>query len=138
MNSSAVNLEDWGHVLDHLEEWTRTGQLSAHQDDLLWLLRYGGNWRLREAALEAMASMRNPASELIDEACRIMMDDNLYHQVRVLAAEAVAAAGGGDKLGSGEQTGLNRKVRDQMRALLDSHQPPIIHRALQRVLPQIQ
>jgi hypothetical protein len=132
------NLEDWGRVLDELERWTRMGQLDERQEQLLWLLRYPDNWRLREAALESMRSMRAAGPRLIEEACRIMMDDGLYYQVRVLAAEALAAAFGEGKSAGAESEPLSKAVRDQMRALLDSPQPPIMHQALQRVLPNFQ
>ncbi len=56
------NLEQWDRVLEQLDEWKRAGQLDSHQDDLLWLLRYRGNWRLREAALEMMVSLQVPES----------------------------------------------------------------------------
>lgn len=121
------NLEQWGRALEQLEEWRRSGRLDHHQGELLWLLRYRDNWRLREAALEAMKDLRTPDAGLVREACSIMMDDGLYHELRVLAAEAVARAG----------SSLVHEVRDRMRALLDSHQPPVMHQALRRILPDL-
>ena len=85
------NLEQWGPVLEQLDDWKRTGELDRHQDELLWLLRYRGNWRLREAALDVMATLQAPDPELIRQACEIIMDEDLYQEVRILAAETVAA-----------------------------------------------
>ena len=85
------NLEQWGRALEQLDEWKQARQLDNHQDDLLWLLRYAGNWRLREAALEMMVSLQDPTPDLILQTRDIMMNEGLYHEVRILAAEALAA-----------------------------------------------
>lgn len=138
MNRDRIgNLEQWGCVLEQLEEWRRTGQLDSHQDDLLWLLRFRGNWRLREAALEMMPSLQMPDPELIRQACDIMMDETLYHEVRILAAEAVTEAMSSKRssLGPGSPA---KEVRERMHALLESTQPPVMHLALRRMLPRIE
>ncbi|MBP7934767.1 MAG: hypothetical protein KA354_08990 [Phycisphaerae bacterium] len=54
-------------------------------------VRFQDNWRLREAALAVLGEVYRPSEVLVEEACRIMMDEGLYHHVRVLAAEALAA-----------------------------------------------
>ncbi len=132
------NLEQWGRALEQLDEWKRAGQLDIHQDDLLWLLRFRGNWRLREAALEAMASLRSPSPELICEACNILVNESLYHEVRILAAEAVAALLSRDRNPGAPISALAGEVRERMRALLESAQPPVMHIALRRVLCRIE
>lgn len=133
------NLTDWGRVLERLDELTRRGGIEAHQDDLAMLLRYRGNWRLREAALECIPSITEPKAELIREVCQLMLDENLYFQARILAAEALGAAM--DHLGkcSDSQTpALRKDIRDQMHALLGSQDLPVVHQAARRVLPAIE
>jgi len=133
------NLEEWGRVLERLAELERSGLIEKHQDDLVRLLRYPDNWRLREAALESVTAIRGPTESLIREACNIMMDDDLYYQVRILAAEALVAAM--DRLAEGRQAGAPRlkdEVREQMHALLDSPQAPVFHQAILRILPKIE
>lgn len=131
------NLEEWDRVLEQLEEWKGAGQLDRHQDDLLWLLRYDSNWRLREAALEAMASLQTPEPELIRKACSILLDDSLYWEVRILSVEAVAPVLAGEQAAGALTDSLADEVRQCMRTLQASAQPPVLHLALQRVLSQI-
>lgn len=133
------NLEEWGRVLERLSEMTRDGRIDEHQDELAVLLRYRDNWRLREAALESIRAVRRPREPLIRELCAILMNEGLYHQVRVLAAEALAVAL--DRLAASAETApvqLQRDIREQMHELLDSGQPPVIHQAARRVLPRIE
>jgi hypothetical protein len=132
------NLEQWGRALEELDEWKQAGQLDSHQDDLLWLLRFRGNWRLREAALEMMASLQAPAPKLICEACGIMMNESLYHEVRILAAEAVAALLSSERNPGAPTEALAGEVRERMHALLESAQPPVMHLALRRVFARIE
>lgn len=133
------NLEDWGRVLEQLAELSHAGQIEPHQESLARLLRYQGNWRLREAALEAIPAIRRPTANLIREVCNVMMDDGLYFQVRVLAAEALGAMV--DRAEDRAEAGSpqpRQQVREQMHALLNSHQPPVIHQAARRILPKVE
>lgn len=132
------NLEQWGRALEQLDEWKRAGQLDGHQVDLLWLLRFRGNWRLREAALEMLASLHVPAPELICQACDIMMNESLYREVRILAAEAVTAMLSSDQNPGAPMGALAGEVRQRMHALLESAEPPVMHLALRRVLSRIE
>lgn len=130
---------EWGRVLERLDELTRDGRIDEHQDELAVLLRYRDNWRLREAALESIRAIRRPCDALIREVCDVLMNEGLYYQVRVLAAEALTAAL--DRLtdrAEGAVIQLRRDIRDRMHALLDSGQPPVIHQAARRVLPRIE
>ena len=133
------NLEEWGCVLERLEELTRSRQLELHQDALVALLRYRDNWRLREAALESAATIRTPTGPLIRQVCRLMMDQGLYYQARVLAAEALGATL--EHLhddSQGEVMALRQEVRENVHALLASHDVPVIHQAARRALPKIE
>jgi hypothetical protein len=132
------NLEQWGRALEQLDEWKQAGQLDSHQDDLLWLLRFRGNWRLREAALEMMSSLQTPDPALIRQACEILMDENLYHEVRILAAEAVTALLSSERPSAPPAELPAGEIRERMRALLESVQTPVVHLALRRLLPQLE
>lgn len=132
------NLEEWGGVLDRLEELTGTGQLEQHQGDLVRLLRYPDNWRLREAGLEAAATVGAPTTALVRQLLRLTMDRQLYHQARVLAAEALGAAF--ERLranGQIEALHLQKEVGEQMRALLSESDVPVLHQAVRRILPAV-
>lgn len=134
-----ANLEDWGHVLERLAEFARNGEIERHQDSLIALLRYPDNWRLREAALESVPAIRHPTAMLVREICKIMLNDGLYYQVRVLAAEALSAAL--ERLAERSKddlTGLRGEIREQMHALLDSHELPVLHQAVRRILPKVE
>lgn len=133
------NLREWGRVLERLEALTRSEELDAHQDALVTLLRYRGNWRLREAALEAAASVRCPGEPLVRQVCRIMMDEGLYYQVRVLAAEALGACL--ERIAESSDTPcvrIRREARERMHALLDAQDVPVLHQAVRRMLPNVE
>ena len=118
--------------------WKQAGLLDSHQDDLLWLLRFRGNWRLREAALEMMSSLQAPDPALIRQACDIMMDESLYHEVRILAAEAVTALASSERPASPSAESLSSEIRERMHSLLESVEPPVMHLALRRLLSRIE
>ncbi|HOB73711.1 MAG TPA: hypothetical protein PKG54_04225 [Phycisphaerae bacterium] len=132
------NLDEWGRVLEQLGELTRSGAIERHQEDLAMLLRYQDNWRLREAALEAIPAIQRPTEALIREVCRIMLNDGLYYQIRVLAAEVLNAII--DRLPPAPQdqpTSLRCEIREHIRALLDTQDVPVLHQAVRRILPKI-
>jgi hypothetical protein len=133
------NLEEWGRVLTRLEQLTRDGGLDAHQPGLVRLLRYPDNWRLREAALEACRTLRDPTEPLVSAVLRIMIDGGLYHEVRVLAAEALTQLLPATRRSAlGRNRALEGQVIEQMHALLDAPHPPVLHQAIRRVLPTIE
>lgn len=133
------NLEDWSRVTEQLAELSRVGRLEEYQDAVAALLRHRGNWRLREAALESIPTIRHPTENLIREVCGVMMDEHLYYEARVLAAEALGAML--ERCAEDAQTGalpLREEVREQMHALLNSREVPVIHQALRRILPKVE
>ncbi len=133
------NLEEWGRVLGQLEQLARDRKLDEHQDGLMRLLRYADNWRLREAALEVVGDVKRPSDALVSEVLLVMTNEHLYHEVRVLAAEALARLVVASRAsGEGRCRDLEKQVVDQMHALLDSPHPPILRQAVQRVLPTIE
>lgn len=132
------NLEQWDAALEQLDKWKQAGQLDSHQDDLLWLLRYRDNWRLREAALEMSTLLQSPTPELIRQVSDIMMNENLYQEVRILAAETLGTILSNQWRRGSITVPLDSEVRERMNALLASIQPPVMHIALRRVLSQIE
>jgi hypothetical protein len=132
------NLEQWDSVLEQLDEWKRMGQLDSHQEELLWLLRYPGNWRLREAALEMSALLQAPTEELIRQASNVMTNENLYQEVRILAAETLAALLLNERKHGSVTLPVDNEVRERMKALLTSAQSPVMHVALRDMLSRIE
>lgn len=135
------NLREWGRVMEKMEALTKSGKLGDCQEELIRVLRYNDNWRLREAALAALPGISEPSPALIDEALKIMMRDDLYYDVRILAADALGKTlkkdsrtnrRGGDKM---KET-LNRVI-EGMNRLLSDPQPPILHRAVRESLERI-
>ncbi|MBN1489001.1 MAG: hypothetical protein JXA69_03710 [Phycisphaerae bacterium] len=137
--SKAGNLDEWARVLERLDEWSREGTLEQHQEELVQLLGHPDNWRLREAALEAIREIREPTDALVRATCHILMDDGLYLEVRVLAAEALAALFERLRTRSDSPVAdIRHEVRETIHALLSSPQPPVMHQAARRILPTIE
>jgi len=51
------------------------------------ILRYKGNWRLREEVLKNLDQVAAPRAELIEEVAKIVVDTECYFQVRILASK---------------------------------------------------
>ena len=136
--SKAGNLDEWARVLERLDEWTHEGTLDQHQEELVQLLGHPENWRLREAALEAIRNIREPADALVRATCQVLMDEGLYLEVRVLAAEALAVLFERLETRSDSPVAdIRQEVRETIHALLSSPQPPVMHQAARRILPTI-
>ena len=84
------NLVEWGEVLNSIEEMAASGCLSDCQPGLVRILRYKGNWRLREAVLRHIGEIQAPSEELVDQVLSILDDDNTYYDVRILAGCALS------------------------------------------------
>lgn len=133
------NLQEWDGVLKQLETLRREGALSEHQEALADVLRYHGNWRLREAALDTVRHIETPTEPLVREALNIMTDESTHAQMRMLAAEVLADVIERTRsLGHDGLTAVGREVIEAMHDLLDSPQPPVLHDAVQKVLPRVE
>jgi hypothetical protein len=84
------NLKDWGPVLELVCQLADTKMLSECQPGLTRILAYKDNWRLREEALKRLGAVDNPSQPLLDQVFRIIANDNLYYEVRILACQAMA------------------------------------------------
>ena len=140
-NNIFGNLNDWGMVLDKLKKLSESRELGSCQDELIRLLRFDQNWRLREAAIESLPFVENPGSDLTREVLSIVKRKDLYYDVRILATDGL------EKLTT---TIINNKAFDKsilkqfvqdiikdIDALLASPEPPKFHDALQNSLDQI-
>ena len=135
------NLNDWGIVLEKLEKLSGTNELDHYQDELIRLLRFDQNWRLREAAIESLPSIKNPSLKLAREVTTLIKRKDLYYDIRILATdglEKLAATIVGNKTFDKDilKQFIQGIVKD-MDDLLDSPEPPIFHDALQKSISQV-
>lgn len=83
------NLTDWGPVLDTLSDLADNDDLCRCQAGLVRILRYKGNWRLREEVLKRVGAVHCPSKELLHQVIAILDDDNIYYDARILAGSAL-------------------------------------------------
>ena len=83
------NLTEWGHTLETLWDLADNGNLSQCQSGLIRILRYKGNWRLREEVLKLVGEVDIPSKELVHQVITILDDDNIYYDVRIIAGNAL-------------------------------------------------
>jgi len=129
----------WGRVLDQIAELRKSKKLDEHQEGLTRILRYRDNWRLREETLEAIKDLEAPTDELLAQVLEIMMDENVYWQARVLAADALSRLVGKHRQGREASLSVSAaKVIEKMNAILGSRQPPVFHEGIRRFLTAIE
>ena len=83
------NLREWGPALEVLDELAVSGKLAECQHGLVRILRYKGNWRLREEVLKRIGGIPSPSDELAGQVLTILADDNIYYDARILANNAL-------------------------------------------------
>ncbi len=83
------DLREWGRVLDQVRRMREDGTSGQHQAGLARLARYPYNWRLRQAALCAMAELKQPCEEVLRAALGILADEGGDLETRVLAGMAL-------------------------------------------------
>ena len=135
------NLTDWGIVLDKLKKLSDSRELDNYQDELIRLLRFDQNWRLREAAIESLPLVENPSLNLAREIISLIKRKDLYYDVRILATDGL------EKLATTivNNRGFDKDILKQfvlsiltdLEVLLASPEPPIFHDALQNSMNQI-
>ncbi|MCP3899907.1 MAG: DUF4404 family protein [Desulfobacteraceae bacterium] len=140
-NNIFGNLHDWGTVLDKLKKLSESRELDSCQDELIRLLRFDKNWRLREAAIESLPFVDNPSSNLAREVLLIIKRKDLYYDARILATDSL------EKLTTTivDNKALDKDILRQfvqeaisdIDALLASPEPPKFHNALQNTMNQI-
>ena len=129
------NLRDWGPVLDLLEDLASNGKLEACQRGLVRILRYKGNWRLREEVLKRIGGIAAPSSELVGQTLTVFADDNIYYDARILASNALI------QLLNNSNGGLHKEFIPEIRKVLDKlskvPQPPIYADAIKQLDSEI-
>lgn len=122
------DLRDWGSVLSMIDELAVNDQLAECQPGLIRILRYKGNWRLREEVLKRAGMISIPSVELVFQVLALLDDDNTYYDARILAGETILQLLKGMK---SEQTikiiGITTKVVDRLRSI---PQPPVFGNTL--------
>jgi hypothetical protein len=140
-NNIFGNLNDWGMVLDKLNNLSANRELGHHQNELIRLLRFDQNWRLREAAIESLPSIEIPSIDLAKEVLSLIKRKDLYYDVRILASdglEKLAVAIVNNKtLDKDILQHLVQEIIDKIDALLSSPEPPKFHDALQNLMNQV-
>lgn len=125
------NLNDWGVVLDQIETLRQNRSLDDHQPDLVRILRYRHNWKLRETVLDCLKDLTRPGVDLVDAVWDIMMDETVYYEQRILAADGLGYLCHRDHDACG-------KVLSGMHRLLVTPLPPFFHNALQQIVQRIE
>ena len=129
------NLTNWGAALDIIDELADTGKLSECQPGLIRILRYKGNWRLREEVLKRAGEIQNPSYELIRQILNILDDDNTYYDARILASDALIRMLKCIQDGFGGEIYMSvRKVAERLKA---TPHPPIFDNTLTKLYLEI-
>ena len=138
-NNIFGNLREWERVPHQMMELIRDGKLDEHQAELVRMLRYTENWRLRESVLRIVKCLRVPSNELLMEILRLLENEDVYFEMRLLAVEAIEdVLTRKDTTREEERRGAVCFVAEQMESLLNSAGPPILQDALQNCLATIQ
>lgn len=125
------NLTDWGPVLDTLEDLADNGDLSQYQPGLIRILRYKGNWRLREEVLKRVGEIQTPSKELIYQVIAILDDDNIYYDARIIAGNAlIQLFKKAERDGGGDMRGRVQKIIQKLKS---TPQPPFFDEAIDRM-----
>jgi hypothetical protein len=129
------NLTDWGQVLDTFEELADTSRLAECQPGLIRILRFKGNWRLREEVLKRVGEIQNPSRDLVLQVLAILADDNIYYDARIIAGDAlIQLLKNGPDDSYEELTSMVRKLVDKLKS---TPQPPFFDQALDRVHSEV-
>jgi hypothetical protein len=126
------NLKDWGPVIERIEALQAGCELDAHQEGLARILRYRDNWRLRETVLNCVKHhIRRPSDELLQGVLAIMMDESIYHEARLMAAEALLS-GLGSQNGTEHHRDRGRRaaVIEKMDTLLEMPAAPVFQQGI--------
>ena len=129
------NLTDWGAVLDIFDELADNGKLEECQPGLIRILKYKGNWRLREDVLKRVGEIQNPSDQLICQILSILDDDNTYYDVRILASDTLIQML--KNVQDGFDDGINLSVRKVTERLRTTPHPPIFDNALKKLYSEI-
>ena len=134
------NLNDWGFVLEQLGKLSESHELGNYQDELIRLLRFDQNWRLREAAIESLTFVENPGFDIAREVTSLINRKDLYYDVRILATEGleklVPTIVKKNTFDKDILKQFIQKIVAEMDDLLASPEPPKFHDALENARVQ--
>jgi len=134
------NLNDWGLVLEQLEKLSQSRELGNYQDELIRLLRFDQNWRLREAAIESLPFVANPGLDIAREVTSLITRKDLYYDVRILATQGleklVPTIVENKAFDNDILKQFIQKIVAEMDDLLASPEPPKFHDALENARVQ--
>ena len=134
------NLNDWGLVLEQLEKLSESRELGNYQDELVRLLRFDQNWRLREAAIESLPFIANPGLDIAREVTSLITRKDLYYDVRILATQGleklVPTIVENKAFDNDILKQFIQKIVAEMDDLLASPEPPKFHDALENARVQ--
>lgn len=124
------DLQEWGRVLDQVQEMRKDGTADNHQQGLARLVRYPFNWQVRQAGLRAIAELKQPTDEVLGVAVQIVVDEKNDLETRILAGGALNRILNN---GCGTISGTARsEATESLRDLLATPQPPVLHKCLCR------
>jgi hypothetical protein len=129
------NLTDWGTVLDIFDELADAGRLAECQPGLIRILRFKGNWRLREEVLKRVGEIQAPSEDLFRQVLTVLADDNVYYDARVIAGDALIAMLKNIHAASNEE--LSTAVKKLIAKLKQTPQPPFFGEAVERLHDEI-
>jgi hypothetical protein len=130
-NDPFGNLNDWGTVLELVEELAGNDQLENCQAGLIRILRHKGNWQLREEVLKRVGDIQTPSSELVFQILATLSDDNIYYDARILAGNALIQLLKSIQDGFGVE--INKEIRKVVEKLRRTPQPFFLDEALKRL-----
>jgi len=134
-NDPFGNLRDWGPALELLDELATNGKLAECQSGLVRILRYKGNWRLREEVLKRIGGIPSPSNELVGQVLTILADDNIYYDARILANNALI------HWLKNSQSRLHQEVILEIRKVIEKFsklpQPPLFGEAIKKLDSEI-
>jgi len=129
------NLRNWGMALHIVDELASGNKLSENQAGLVRILRYKGNWRLREEVLKHVGKIQRPSHSLIRQVVSIVDDDNIYYDARILAADALIQIM--KKVQNESNYEINILVRRVTDRLRSTPQPPMFDSALNKLYSEM-
>lgn len=134
-NDPFGNLREWGPALELLDKLASHGELAECQTGLARILRYKGNWRLREEVLKRIGGIPSPTDELVDQILAILSDDNTYYDARILASNAFI------QLLKNNRNSLHQdfilEIRKAIEKISKSPQPPFFDKAIKKLDSEI-
>lgn len=129
------DLNDWGSVLEVLDDLADNGKLAECQPGLIRILQYKGNWQLREEVLKRVGEIQTPSDEMIFQVLAILADDNIYYDARILAGDALIQLLKSDRTRFCDE--INKELLKTIERLRNTPQPAFFDKALTRLYSEV-